>query len=112
MKKQFLEGVKVGKKRDNSEYAAVWDDTLFTCKVDTTNIMVIKSILKCFELISSLRVNFHKRKIGGMGVDESEIKKFSLILNCGIMKVPFKYVGGNLRKQTFGNLWSIKLGVD
>lgn len=41
-------------------------------------------------------MNFHKSKIGGMNVDESKIKGFSLILNCEIMKVSFKYLGMNV----------------
>jgi len=40
-----------------------------------------------------------------MGIEESEIRRFSQILNYEIMRIPFKYlgmnVGGNPRRQDF-----------
>ena len=43
-------------------------DTLFICEENTSNIIVIKSILRIFELAYGLRTNFFKSKIGGMGI--------------------------------------------
>jgi len=47
------------------------DDTLM-------NLMVIKNILKCFELTFSLRVNLHKSKNGGLGVAQEELRRFAI----------------------------------
>ena len=67
--------------------------------------MVIRSILRCFEIASGLKVNFHKSKIGSIGIHLRKVERFSTILNCNIMKVPFKYlgipVGANHRRIEF-----------
>jgi len=36
-------------------------------------VLVIKSILRCFELASGLKVNFFKSKIGGVGISQSQL---------------------------------------
>ena len=37
-------------------------------KETTQNVMVLKSILRCFELASGLKVSFHKGSLAGIGV--------------------------------------------
>jgi len=41
------------------------NDTLFICKINVKNIVVIKSILRCFKLASRLKVNLHKSRVWG-----------------------------------------------
>jgi len=43
--------------------------TLFVGDCKFQNIFTIKSILRCFELASGLRVNFHKSIIRAIGVE-------------------------------------------
>ena len=43
--------------------------------------MTIKAMLRCFELGSGLKVNFHKSKIGAIGVDRNLVKMYSEILH-------------------------------
>ena len=67
--------------------------------------MIIKSILRYFELALGLKINFHKSKLGGVRIKEDELQISANILNHGLMNVPFKYlgicVGGNPRRKTF-----------
>jgi len=67
--------------------------------------MVIKSILRCFELVYGLRVNYHKSMTGAIGIPKLEVDILSRILNCSYMKIPFKYlgmpIGGNPRQKQF-----------
>jgi len=69
--------------------------------------------LRYFELVSGLKVNFGKTKIAGIGVQNTEILRYSAILNCTKMKVPFKYlgvlVGDNHRKKVFWNDMILKI---
>jgi len=60
--KGLLEGIKVGKKQIPINMLQFADDTIFVCSPKPQNIVVIKSILRCFEIASRLKVNFHKRK--------------------------------------------------
>jgi len=50
-------------------------------------------MLSCFELVSGLKVNFLKSRIGGVGVEQTKILSFASVLNCEIMRTSFKYLG-------------------
>lgn len=52
----------------------------------------IKVILNYFELASDFKVNFLKSRIGGIWVYQTAILCFEVILNCDVMKIPFKYL--------------------
>jgi len=103
--KGLFKGIKVGRKEISITMLQFADDTLFFCKETTQNVMVLKSILRCFELASGLKVNFHKSRLAGIGVQPTTIHRYSTLLNCGTMKVPFTYlgilVGGNQRRKEF-----------
>ena len=81
------------------------DDTLFICKDSFSNIFTIKAILRCYELVSGLRINFYKSKLAGVNVDRYFLEIYAKTLNCKTMTIPFKYlgleVGGNPRKKQF-----------
>jgi len=101
----LIKGIRVGHKQIPISMLQFVDDTIFVCNEEIQNIMVIKSILRCFEIASGLKVNFHKSKIGSIGIHLRKVERFSAILNCSIMKVPFKYlgipVGANHRRIEF-----------
>jgi len=103
--KNMLHGVKVGQKEININMLQFAYDTLFICKPPFENILVIKSMLRCFELASSVKVNFNKTKLGGFDVLHSKLLRFSEILNFRTMNIPFIYlgmpIGGNHRRRTF-----------
>jgi len=44
-------------------------------------------------LVLGLRVNFHKNKIGGIGVVQNELNNYASTLNYYHMPCPFKYLG-------------------
>ena len=66
------------------------------------NLWAIKTILRCFELASSLRVNFANSCIIGINVDASFPYLTANFLHCSIGSFPFKYmalpIGANSRK--------------
>jgi len=75
------------------------------CENSFSNIFTIKAILRMFELASGLKVNFHKSKLAGIKVGRSLLETYARSLNCGLMQVPFKYmglkVGGNPKRTQF-----------
>jgi len=63
-------------------------------------------MLNCFELAFDLNVNFFKSRLGGVGVVQTKIIHFATILNCKVMRTPFKYLGmlvGGCHKR--GDFW-------
>nr|UBX54584.1 Line-1 retrotransposon [Lupinus angustifolius] len=69
------------------------DDTILVCKPNVKNLWCIKSILKCFELISGLKVNSHKSSLFGISVSDSFLTGATNFLSCNLGSFPFLYLG-------------------
>lgn len=55
--------------------------------------LIVKRILRCFEIISRLKINFHKSVVCGVGISDEIVKNFASRLNCTYQKLPLKYLG-------------------
>lgn len=53
----------------------------------------MKSVLRCFEVVSGLKVNFHKTGVIGINVENRFLDTSYLFLNCKCDSLPFKYLG-------------------
>jgi hypothetical protein len=53
----------------------------------------LKFILLCFELLSGLKINFHKSEVIIMGVEAEEQARVARLLNCKQGHFPFTYLG-------------------
>ena len=97
--------MKVGRDEVEACVLQFADDTLFMCEDSYNSVFAIKAILRCYEIASRLKINFHKSKLVGINVESSSIEVYAKTLNCTLMRVPFKYlgieVGGNPRKKQF-----------
>lgn len=69
------------------------DDTILFCEVEWEEIVTVKRILRCFGLISGLKINFHKSVVCGVGICDEMAKAFALKLKCLCQKLPLKYLG-------------------
>jgi hypothetical protein len=88
------------------------DDTLCIGEASIENLWTLKAILRGFELISGLKVNFWKSCLIGVNVAEDFMFMATEFLNCRRGAVPFKYlglpVGANPRKLS---TWEPMLNV-
>jgi len=100
-----FKGVEVGSQRVQVDLLQFADDTLFFCNPSYYNVLVIKAILRSFELVSRLRVNFHTSMVGAVGISEIDKIVYSKCLNSRQMDFPFKYlgmvIGGNPKRCEF-----------
>jgi hypothetical protein len=69
------------------------DDTIFIGEVCVENLWSMKAILRWFELISGLKVNFHKSNIFGVNVHNSFLEGAASFLHCKVRSLPFTYLG-------------------
>jgi len=69
------------------------DDTLFTGEASLSNVVAIKSMLWCFEIVSSLRVNFFKSNFEAIGIERDLMIRYANILNYKLLVFPFVYLG-------------------
>jgi hypothetical protein len=69
------------------------DDTLCIGEASIDNLWSLKSILRGFELVSGLKVNFWKSSLMGVNVPPDFLRLASVFLNCRVGTIPFKYLG-------------------
>ena len=68
------------------------DDTIFFGEVSMANVKTVKVILRSFELVSGLRINFAKSKFGVVSQSEWCLHAANY-LNCALLQFPFCYLG-------------------
>ncbi|MCI06917.1 LINE-1 reverse transcriptase like, partial [Trifolium medium] len=80
------------------------DDTLFIGEACVENLWTMKAILRWFELISGLKVNFFKSRLFGVNVCNAFMDQAASFLHCKKGNFPFVYlglpVGANPRKAS------------
>nr|GEW49672.1 transposon TX1 uncharacterized [Tanacetum cinerariifolium] len=57
------------------------------------NAKALMCILKCFEKVSGLKVNYNKSKLYGIGVNDEELVDMARWMGCGIGEFLFTYLG-------------------
>ncbi|GJV02489.1 RNA-directed DNA polymerase, eukaryota, reverse transcriptase zinc-binding domain protein [Tanacetum coccineum] len=69
------------------------DDVIFLGEWSDTNAQNLICTLRCFYLISGLKINVHKSKVLGVGVSDIEVSNMAKIIGCGVANFPLKYLG-------------------
>ncbi|KAL4585017.1 hypothetical protein LXL04_009630 [Taraxacum kok-saghyz] len=69
------------------------DDAVFIGEWREENFTNIVSILQCFFLASSLKINIQKSKILGICVSGVEVEQVANLVGCAPLKLPFTYLG-------------------
>jgi len=72
-KKNLYCGVRVGNKETEVGLLQFVDDTLFMSDASIENLWGMKTMLRSFELVLGLQLNFPKTKIGGMRLNTTLI---------------------------------------
>nr|KYP52417.1 hypothetical protein KK1_025722 [Cajanus cajan] len=86
-------GYKVGRDKVQLSHLQFADDTIILGESSMSNIWVIKAFLQLFELVSVLKVNFHKSKLYGVNVGQGRLEVFAKFMNCGVGSILFIYLG-------------------
>ncbi|CAK8537480.1 unnamed protein product [Lathyrus sativus] len=83
------------------------DDTLLIGDGSVMNIWAFKAVLRAFELISGLKINFSKSCLYGIRVDPTFLVAAEEFLHCKSGRLLFNFlglqVGGNHRRHSFWN---------
>ena len=94
---------------DSISYSLVQfaDDTVLIGKPSGNNLWGLKSILRSFELVSGLKVNFIKSKLIGINVANTFLEQACTFLHCKSESIPFTFlglpVGANPRRRETWN---------
>jgi hypothetical protein len=68
------------------------DDTILLFQNERNNIVNVKFLLLCFELLSGLKINFLKSEVVVMGVEQGEQARVANALNCRVVSFPLTYL--------------------
>ncbi|GKV00423.1 hypothetical protein SLEP1_g13109 [Rubroshorea leprosula] len=91
--KGYFRGVKIGDGELEVSHLQFADDTLFMGEATEDNIWTTKCIMRAFELVSGLKINYRKSSLIGVNTDEDWIRSMAWMLNCKIESLPCKYLG-------------------
>ena len=91
--KNLFSSYKVGRQKEEINILQYADDTLFFGTATTANVRVMKSILRIFELVSGLKINYAKSQFGCLGKSLDWCREAASYLNCGQLEFPFSYLG-------------------
>ncbi|XP_058725811.1 uncharacterized protein LOC131597115 [Vicia villosa] len=69
------------------------DDTIILGKSSCDNLWSLKVLLRGFELVSGLKINFAKSNIIGVNVGDSFLNAAKAFLSCNKGSIPFKFLG-------------------
>lgn len=89
----FFHGVKLPNGEPMISHFFYADDALFVGEWSSLNPCNIGRIIRCFYVTLGLKVNFHKSKVFGIGVNEDEVSTCTRILGCEAASFPFIYLG-------------------
>ncbi|GJX78798.1 reverse transcriptase domain, reverse transcriptase zinc-binding domain protein [Tanacetum coccineum] len=99
VEKVIFRGVMVGSNNVMVSHLQYADDTIFFEEWSKENAKSLMCILKCFEEVSGLRINFKKSKIYGIGVNEGKMTDMARWMGYDIREFPFTYLGLPIREN-------------
>ncbi|XP_058766944.1 uncharacterized protein LOC131640567 [Vicia villosa] len=87
-----FEGFKIGRDCE-VELIQFADDTLLVGSASWKNVSTIKAILRVFEAVSGLRVNYDKCRLLGINVGDRFVDAAGSFLSCRIDNLPINFLG-------------------
>ena len=77
VEKGMIKGVTVGFDQLGISHLQFADDTIIFCEGANEEVLNIKTVLRCFEVMSGLKINYHKSVVCGVGYQEDQSKDFA-----------------------------------
>ncbi|GAU30313.1 hypothetical protein TSUD_211700 [Trifolium subterraneum] len=100
----MFKGFKVGNSGLSVSHLQYAYDTIFLGEASVENLWTFKTVLRCFEMASGLKVNFSKSSVMGVNVSSDFLYLAERFLHCSVGSIPFAYleppVGANHRKES------------
>lgn len=91
----IIRGIKMGNRAiTHLQYA---DNVILFSSISGEGLRNLKRVLRCFTLITSLKVNFHKSALMGINAPRTEVEGMAERLLCRSESLPIKYLGIPLR---------------
>ena len=69
------------------------DNTLFFCELDMGQILNVKRVLRCFQVMSGLNINFNKSYLFGVCFKQHNLGEWADMISCKVGVFPSTYLG-------------------
>ena len=79
-----IECLEVGREKVKVSHLQFADDTLFFVKENEDNLRTLYSTLKFFSTVSGLKINFGKRTLLGINIQEEEVVRLVDLVECSV----------------------------
>lgn len=89
----LIKGAIVGSNGIKITHLQFANDTILFCEADWEKVVTIKRILRCFEILLGLKINYHKSVVSGIGINDDFLEDLATKLNCLHQILPLKYLG-------------------
>nr|GEW98038.1 hypothetical protein [Tanacetum cinerariifolium] len=89
----LFKGASIGHGSINLSHLLYADDAIFVGEWSHSNAYNLICLLRCFYMVSGLKINVHKSKLLGVNVPDEEVSNMALVLGCGVAKLPMMYLG-------------------
>lgn len=104
---QLVKEVLAGRQNHCTEVSHLFfvDDTLIFCQPDVRNLLNLKYVLLCFQVVFDLKINLDKSKFVRIGGNK-DAGMFANMLRCKAIMLPIKYLGiclPNIKSLHLGN---------
>ena len=93
VQKNLYRSYMAGKKKEPINILQYADDTVFVGEAEWENVIVLKAMLRGFELASGLKINYAKSQFGIIGGRVNWVNHAAQILKCRQLQTPFCYLG-------------------
>lgn len=91
--KDIFRGVTVGRDNICLSHLQYADDTIIFGKWDFNNLKTLINLLKCWQEVSGLKINWKKSRLFGVGVNPETIKRYADRMGCRVGDSGFSYLG-------------------
>ena len=102
VQKNIYRSYLVGKNKEPTNILQYADDTAFVGEALWENVLVLKALLRGFELASGLKINYAKSQFGIIGGMVNWANEAAQLLNCRQIETPFYYLGIPTGKMEMG----------
>lgn len=103
--RSILEGFQEGPEKVKVSHLQFADENLLLMKPEHRNIRIHKSLIRYFELVSGLKVNWNKTHMLAISISESACSHLANMLGCAFKVWPSEYLdlplGGSPRQKEF-----------
>ena len=92
----LIRGESFGRDEVHVSHLQFADDTMIFLKPKIDYVLNLKRILRCFELSSGLKINFHKSCLMSVGKNKRRVELWAGLMNCRAVDLPILYLGLHL----------------